>query len=103
VQPRTWSMIHWRAASTSVLPPPKSWAGPARTGLTSAALPVRYRVTFACAGSVETVSSTTRNSRTDFLILILLYPEECAEERRARRGSSAACVACRDQLLLAEE
>ena len=30
VQPRTWSIIHWSAASTSVPPPPKSWAGPAR-------------------------------------------------------------------------
>src|SRR5215210_7111958 len=88
VQPRTWSMIHWRAASMSVPPPPKSWAGPARGTTTSAALPVRYRVTLAWAGSVSApASSSIRNNGesvlrdidSSCLVKRALLPSECAQ------------------------
>src|SRR3712207_3819961 len=73
-------MIHWRAASTSVPPPPKSWAGPARGTTTSAALPVRYRVTLAWAGRARTADSSNRE--TVFrLIVFLLYPSQCARQQ----------------------
>src|SRR5215207_2065859 len=62
VQPRTWSIIHWRAASTSVPPPPKSCAGPASAGETSAALPVRYLVTLACASAAGRRSASRSNA-----------------------------------------
>src|ERR1044072_1063085 len=62
VQPRTWSISHWMAASTSVPPPPKSCAGPASAGETSDALPVKYLVTFACASDAGSSIASRSNA-----------------------------------------
>src|SRR5215207_3430134 len=69
VQPRTWSIIHWSAASTSVPPPPKSCAGPASAGETSAALPVRYLVTLACASAAGQRSASRSSAPPQTFIL----------------------------------